>query len=79
MHSGTFMCRPAWRIIQTGVRSTFSPRAALNSSGSCSVLAAAACRTVAGRGFALGPARAVVQVTQASAQSAILCTAIVAL
>ena len=51
----TFMWRPACRIIQTGVRSTFSPRAALNSSGSCSVAAAAACRTVAGRGLAAGP------------------------
>lgn len=28
------MCRPAWRIIQTGVRSTFSPRAARISRGS---------------------------------------------
>ena len=72
------MCRPACRIIQTGVRSTFSPRAALKSSGSCSVAAAAACRTVAGRGLLAGPARAAVQLTQASAQSAILCTAIVA-
>ena len=71
------MCRPAWRIIHTGVLSTFSPRAARSKSGSCSVLAAAACRTVAGRGLLAGPARAAVQLTQASAQSAILCTAIV--
>ena len=28
------MWRPAWRIIHTGVRSTFSPRAARSSSGS---------------------------------------------
>jgi hypothetical protein len=28
------MCRPAWRIIQTGTRSTFSPRAARNKRGS---------------------------------------------
>ncbi len=27
------MCRPAWRIIHTGVRSTRSPRAARSSSG----------------------------------------------
>lgn len=30
----TFMCRPAWRIIHTGGRSTVSPRAARSSSGS---------------------------------------------
>jgi hypothetical protein len=28
------MCLPAWRIIQTGIRSTDSPRAARNSKGS---------------------------------------------
>ena len=42
------MWRPAWRIIHTGARSTFSPRAMRNSSGSFSATAASAAAASAG-------------------------------